>query len=92
MTELAEFQTGSEPTVHKISPHAILIKGGEKVHRYDINKELFGSEKEYNFFSIEDRKVIGWKIANDEAVQTWALELPASETIIKSTSVYRGQP
>jgi len=52
-----------------------LIKSGGKVHRYDINKELFGAEKDYNFYSIEEenKRVIGWKINEEEVVQTWSL-------------------
>lgn len=45
ITELEKYQTFDEPTVHKISPHSIIIQGNEKVHRYDINKELLGEEK-----------------------------------------------
>ena len=63
MTELEEFQTITEPTVHKISVHSILLRAGEKVHRFDVNKDLFGAEKEYSFYSIQEdaRKILGWK-------------------------------
>lgn len=42
MTQLKTFATEVEPTLHKISAHSVIIKTDERVHRYDINSEIFG--------------------------------------------------
>lgn len=36
--------------------------------------------------------VVGWKNINNQLVKTWSLKIPESEKLVKSTSVYRGQP
>jgi hypothetical protein len=61
------------------------------VFRYDINSELFGSEKEYGFYHIDNHTVNGYQIVNQAVEKTWKLEIPESEKVVATTPVYRGQ-
>ena len=68
---LSKIQVDSEPTVHKISPHSIILRTQGKIHQYDINNKLKGFEKEYYWYEVNERSIVGWKNVKSELHQTW---------------------
>ena len=87
---MEKIKVEGEPTIHKISPHSILLKAKGKIYRFDINEKLTGNQKEYYFYEVQGNNVMGWKNIDSSLFSTWTFSVPPNQKIVKTTSVYRG--
>lgn len=78
------------PTVHKLSDHALAIKSGKSIQRFELVTVEGHNYKQYYFYTVEDSRIVGWKMTGESAKEIWTFYVGKDERIIATASAFRG--